>query len=407
MNFEFVRMAWGAITANKLRSALTLLGMVIGVFSVIASVTAVSAIDSSFSKTIDFLGSSTFSIQKNPAVQFGPSDERVRNRKNITYDQMEQLRKRAVLAASVSASNTFAMADLRFEGKKTNPIVALNGSDEFWLVNNSYELAQGRFLTDSDVQYGRPVIVLGASVVDKLFENQSPLGKDITIDGNRFMVVGVLKTKGQSFGQSQDDVAVAPITRMFGIYGDPNQNLDIFVRAPSVEVLNETIDETIGLLRAIRQVPPAEDNDFEVVTNDSVVSTFTGFTAYLTVGGAGIGFIALLAAGIGIMNIMLVSVTERTREIGIRKAIGAKSGDILRQFLFEAIFLCQIGGILGILLGILTGNILSLMWETPVVVPWEWAFGAVLGVTVIALIFGVYPAWKAARLHPIEALRFE
>lgn len=400
-------MAWGAISANKLRSFLTLLGMVIGVFSVIASVTAVSAIDSSFNTTIDFLGSSTFSIQKFPAVEFGPGDERIRNRKDITYDQVEQLKKRTSLPMSVSASSAFTTTAVQFQNKKTNPIVNLFGSDEFWAINNSYELGSGRFLTDNDLQYGRPVIVLGQSVVDKIFENQSPLGKDVVMDGSRYTVIGVFKPKGQSFGQSQDDIAVVPITRAFSVYGGAERNLDIYIRARSVEVLAETTEEVIGQFRAIRRVDAKDENDFEIVTNDSVVSTFTGFTAYLTVGGAGIGFIALLAAGIGIMNIMLVSVTERTREIGIRKSIGAKKGDILRQFLYEAIFLCQIGGFLGILLGIFTGNILSIMWSTPLVVPWSWAFGAVAGVTVIALIFGVYPAWKAASLNPIEALRYE
>ncbi|HCR48948.1 MAG TPA: ABC transporter permease, partial [Bacteroidetes bacterium] len=278
---------------------------------------------------------------------------------------------------------------------------------EHWAVNNSYELGSGRFLTDGDVQYGRPVVVLGTEVVSKLFETETPIGKDILVGGHRMTVVGVLKQKGQSFGQSQDNLVVAPITTLFVQYGDPDQNIDILVRARNVEILAESIDESIGIFRAVRRLDAKEENDFEVITNDSVVETFTGFTAYLTIGGAGIGFIALLAAGIGIMNIMLVSVTERTREIGIRKSIGAKKGDILRQFLYEAIFLCQIGGVLGILMGVGTGNILSLMWETPLVVPWGWAFGSVAGVTIIALIFGVYPAWKAANLRPIDALRYE
>ena len=407
MNLEFIKMAWGAIIANKLRSALTLLGMVIGVFSVIASVTAVSAIDSSFNTTIDFLGSSTFTLQKFPGVQFGPSDERVRNRKNLTYDQMLQLRRRSTLATSVSAVGSFPTIQIRYKDRKTNPNVQLQGSDEHWAVNNSYELGSGRFLTDGDVQYGRPVVVLGTEVVSKLFETETPIGKDILVGGHRMTVVGVLKQKGQSFGQSQDNLVVAPITTLFVQYGDPDQNIDILVRARNVEILAESIDESIGIFRAVRRLDAKEENDFEVITNDSVVETFTGFTAYLTIGGAGIGFIALLAAGIGIMNIMLVSVTERTREIGIRKSIGAKKGDILRQFLYEAIFLCQIGCVLGILMGVGTGNILSLMWETPLVVPWGWAFGSVAGVTIIALIFGVYPAWKAANLRPIDALRYE
>ena len=405
---EFIRLAWGSILGNKLRSALTLLGIVIGVFAIIASVTAVKVIDVYFSDTIQFIGSNTFSVSKWPGVQFGRPDESVRNRRDITYEQAEMLKRRVRLARGVSPNETFkGDAQAHYGAYETDQNVELVGSDENWLVNASFEMEEGRFLTAEDVQYARPYVVIGATVAETLFPNEMPLGKDVRIDGRRFQVVGVLASKGSAFGQDQDRVAVAPITYLFAVYGNPERNLRIDVQAPSVELIGATMDEVTGLMRTIRQVPAGEPNDFELITNDSLVDSFTGFTSYLTIGGALIGLISLLAAGIGVMNIMLVSVTERTREIGVRKSVGAKRSAILKQFLLEAIFICQIGGLLGIVLGVAGGNAMAYFFEISAAVPWLWAMLGVLAVTLIAVVFGVYPAYKAASLDPIEALRRE
>lgn len=406
---EALKMAFAAIAANKLRSALTLLGMVIGVFSVMASVTAVRAIESRFTATSGALGAQSFTISTSAPLNFGPSDRSERNRKALNYNQMMQLKDRAKLAASVSAEYQFEfMGLLKSGGLETKPNVSLNGVDHFWAENNGYDLAEGRFITADDVQYGRPVMVIGASVKKKIFPNQTALGKAILSGGNRYQVVGVLAEKGSGLGGDQDNFAVAPITKMFQVYGGGNDlSLTITVKAISALKVEAAKEEAIGLMRSIRKVAPGMANDFVVEAKDALSNTFKGFADSLALGGAGVGFISLLAAGIGIMNIMLVSVTERTREIGIRKSIGAKSRDILRQFLLEALFLCLLGGFLGILLGIGVGNILALQLETEAVIPWGWAGFAVIGVTIIALIFGVYPAAKAARLRPIEALRYE
>ncbi|MEO1479484.1 MAG: FtsX-like permease family protein, partial [Bacteroidota bacterium] len=241
------------------------------------------------------------------------------------------------------------------------------------------------------------------------FEFEKPIGNMIAVQGQRFQIVGLLAEKGAILGDNQDNRLLAPITTLFDAFGGlTTRNISIDVRAPSVQMLDATIDEVVGHMRAIRRVPPQNENDFEVITNDALSGPFESFTNGLTLGGVFIGMIALLAAGIGVMNIMLVSVTERTREIGIRKSLGAKRGTILTQFLLEAVFLCQIGGLVGIGLGVLGGNAMSLLGEslTPTF-PWMWAFIAVLGVTVVALAFGVFPAYKAARLNPIEALRYE
>lgn len=404
---EYTTIAWDSLRSNKLRSALTLLGIVIGVFAIVSSVTAVRVIDVYFDDTIKFLGATTFSVQRTPAVQLGHMDERIRKRKHITFEQIALYKRDAGLPVTVSPTDWFGAKKVTFESKETRPNVQLVGSDEGWLTNNSFDIEAGRFLTESDVQFARPVVVIGKTVADALFPDRSPIGKEIRIEGYRFRIVGLLAGKGSAFGQDLDRTAVAPISRLLDIYGARGRSLSIEIRAPSVQLLQATMDEAAGLLRTIRKVPPGEENDFEIVTNESLLSAVTSFTKYLTIGGAGIGLITLLTAGIGIMNIMLVSVTERTREIGIRKAVGATRGAILRQFLLEAIILCQIGGVLGIILGVVGGNVMALVFGIAPTFPWDWAALGVAGITVVALIFGVYPAFKAARLHPIDALRYE
>jgi putative ABC transport system permease protein len=400
-------MAWETLRGNKLRSLLTLLGMVIGVFSVIASVTAVSVIDVYFRDAFSGLGANTFYITKSPLIQMGWEDPALRNRPNLTYDDLLELRSRARLAASVSPDAWFTTTAIRYGAEETDPNITVRGVGGDWAVNNGYEIADGRFLIEDDVRYARPYVVLGAPVAERLFPNEGAVGKEVRIEGHRYRVVGVMAEKGSFLGESTDDYVWAPITRLFAIYGDPDMNISYDVRAPSPQLLNATMDEVTGLLRAIRRVRPEEDNNFEVSTNDALAGPFEMFTGFLTAGGAGIGFIALLAAGVGIMNIMLVSVTERTREIGIRKALGATRRAVLVQFLVEAVFLCQLGGLVGILLGVLGGNVMALAFGISPAFPWGWAIGGVLGVTIIALVFGVYPAYKAARLDPIEALRYE
>lgn len=410
MNYtEFIRIAWDSIVSNKLRSSLTLLGIVIGVFAIIVSVTAVKVIDAYFQDTIQFIGSNTFTVSKWPGVQFGRPDESIRNRKNITYEQALTLKRRVRLAASVSPTDDFANGvKARYGAYETDQNISLLGVDENWLLNAGFEMGEGRFLTEQDVQYVRPVAVIGQTVAEALFPNETPLGKDIRVDRGRFQVIGVLAEKGSAFGQDQDALVVAPIPYCFNLYGQSDRNLRIDVMAPSVELLSATMDEVIGQMRAIRKVEPGKDNDFEIITNEALVESFTAFTGVLTMGGALIGLISLLAAGIGIMNIMLVSVTERTREIGIRKSVGAKRGAVLRQFLLEAIFICQIGGLIGVALGVVAGNAAMVaLFDISPAVPWAWVIGGVLAVTVIAVTFGVYPAYKAAGLDPIEALRYE
>ncbi len=405
IKFEFIRLAWETVRSHKLRSALTLLGMIIGVFAIIVAVTAVEVIKSSATTAVESFGSTTFSVERKDT--FSRSGTGVRGRQRLTYKQMEQLAQRSVLPAAVSASMGGWMVEARYRDKETDPVVIFIGSNQHFLGNNGFEMSQGRFLTEQDVHLSRPVAVIGYDLADELFPTETPIGKDVILSGNRYQVVGVLEEKGEVFGQNFDMLSIVPITRMIMLYGASNWDVQIKVRAVNMQMLDATMEESIGVLRVIRRVKPGEENNFEIVSNEGIVGEITRFTNSIAKGGAAIGLITLLAAGIGIMNIMLVSVTERTREIGIRKAVGARRRDVLRQFLYEAMFLCQIGGIIGILAGAGGGNLVGYFAKTPFVFPWLWALIAVGGVTGIALIFGVYPAYKAAGLDPIEALRHE
>lgn len=405
---EAFRMAWESLRGHKLRSGLTLLGMVIGVFAIIVSVTAVEVIDVYFKEKLQFLGSSTFSVTRTPPIQIGNTDRSVRNRPSITYDQVERLEASMTLPVTISPMEDFVRTKVSYSDRETEPNVMVMGTDQDMLGNFSFDLAYGRFFTAEDVLYARPVCVVGSDIAKELFPNETPIGKKITMEGMRCDIIGELEEKGSFLGFSEDNRVFIPITRGFSVYGQPQRNIaSISVRVHDAALINAAKEEVTGRMRVIRKVEPGDPNNFDLSTNDSMQAVFEAFTGTLTVGGAGIGLISLLAAGIGIMNIMLVSVIERTREIGIRKSVGARRRDILRQFLLEAFFLCQIGGAIGILLGALAGNGVALYFEISAAFPVGWAIASVVMVTGIALLFGGYPAFKAARLNPIDALRFE
>ncbi len=404
-SFEAVREALQALRANKLRSALTLLGIVIGVFAVIASVTAVDVIDLYFKSSIQGLAASTFSVERYDYVS-DQNDERYHP--PITYKQVLRLQDRLDSDLTVSVSEGFDYnVKVRSDRHETNPNVNLYGTDEAFLTNFGYEMGNGRPLTAQDVQNGRPVALLGSEVAEDVFPVSSPIGKEVRIGRVRLTVVGVLAEKPGLFRNPNTRV-YTPISHLFATYGGTGRNMDeIRIRAQTAQQLSNARGEVRNQLRVIRKVAPGAPDTFNLEMRDFLRSTFSQFTSYLTLGGALVGLISLLAAGMGVMNIMLVSVTERTQEIGIRKAVGAKWRHVLGQFLVEAVILCQIGGLIGIFLGGLGGNVAALYWDISPSFPWLWAGIAVGGVTVLAVIFGGYPAYKAARLDPIDSLRYE
>lgn len=404
---ETISQAFDALRANKIRSSLTLLALVIGVFSVIVSTTAVAVLDNYFKNTLSIMGSDVITIQKTPAVQMGELDRSIRNRKNIGFEEALTLDDRMNIGEGMSPYETFSGTKISYNDSETEPNVSVRGSNGNFLANNAYELEDGRNFTGDDIQYGRNFVIIGKDVQNDLFPNDYPLGKTIRFDGQRYQVIGILEAKGQVFGQSFDNFVLIPYTTALNVYGGRNRNISVQVRAPEISFIEETVEEVTGIMRVIRKVAPGSDNDFEVETNESLSGTFDTFTAALYMGGFAIGFITLLGAGIGVMNIMLVSVSERTREIGVRKAVGATQKAIVSQFLMETIFICQIGGLIGMVLGIGVGNLMAVWIETEAVIPLWSVIGGFVGMLITGLIFGVYPAYKASKLDPIESLRYE
>lgn len=405
---EIISIALAAIRANKLRSALTLLGIVVGVFSIIGVMTAVRVLQNSIESGLSNLGAHTFQIQKMPVMASHAEWRKARQRKDITYDQGLRLKEKMTLAQYVALEDWWGGQIIQYGSMKTNPNVSVAGEEPEGILTNNWTIREGRSLSSADLEYSRYVAILGDEVVKKLFPlgHADAVGKEIRVGQHRFTVIGTFEPKGASLGGDSDNRVVIPMTTFLALYGK-DRSIHVMVKAKSAGVYDDCLEEARFHLRTIRRVPPGKEDDFSIFSNDSMISTFNEFTMYVKLGVGFISFISLVAAGVGIMNIMLVSVTERTREIGIRKAIGAQKRSILSQFITEAVVLCQLGGIIGILVGIVMGNLVALMFEVPPTIPWDWAFIGFALCALIGLVFGVYPAWKAANLDPVEALRYE
>lgn len=406
--YDSIIMALSAIRANKLRSILTLLGIVVGVFSIIAVMTSMNVLQNSIESGLSSLGSNTFQVQKMPVMMAGGPEERrkYRNRKNLTFEQGIAVKERSTLARYVGIEAWQGGKTVRYKDKSTNPNVSVCGETPDGFPTNNWIIKDGRIFTEQEVSFGKNVAVLGASVVEKLFTFRNPIGEEIKIDGVKYEIIGILEKQGTGLGRNPDNFVAIPITTLFRVYGR-ERSVNIMVQAKSRELYNPCIDEVIAILRNIRKVPPGKENDFEIFSNDSLINQFNQFTFYLKLGIGLISAIALIAAGVGIMNIMLVSVMERTREIGIRKAIGAKRRDILLQFIIEAVVLCEIGGLIGVIVGVAGGNISAIILKIPGVIPYDWVLIGLFICSLVGIIFGVYPAWKASSLDPIESLRYE
>jgi putative ABC transport system permease protein len=399
---ESLSMALFALRSNKLRSALTLLGIVVGVFSIIAVNTSMRVLESFVESKLNSMGSNVFMIRKFPA--FFTDWDKYRNRKDITYDQAIQLKEKATLAKSVGVLTGTWGKIVRFRDEKTNPNVSLLGVTPDISAARNEKMAEGRGISESDVETSRRVCVLDPNLSKALFINSDPVGADVSVDGIRYTVVGVIEDQGNMIGQQY--FMEVPITTFFGRYGK-ERSMTIYVQTASQDVFDASQEQVIGILRAVRNVPPGKDNDFDIVSNASLVSQFNEVTFYVKVGAIAVSAIALLAAGVGIMNIMLVGVTERTREIGVRKSVGATRRNILIQFLLEAVVLCELGGIAGILLGLLGGNLAAILLHLQAVFPVDWAIIGLVVCSIVGVVFGVYPAYKAASVDPIDSLRYE
>jgi putative ABC transport system permease protein len=411
---EILRMAFGSLGVNKLRSGLTMLGITIGVFTVMGVMTAVTALRSSIETGISFLGSNIFQFAKFPLSggggDEGPRRRRFELRRDITLDQALRYQQLMAESADVVCLKVFFRGPpvyASYGGRKTQPGLSFGGTNEHFLAANQYSIETGRNFTADDVEYGRPVIIIGQTVVQRLFPSESPLGKTIRFGDRPYTVIGTFAGKGSAFGGNSDAIGMVPITRFVTDFGSEGLTVNIATQAASQAVYNDTLDRGVTAMRIVRGLKAEQENDFETYSNDSLISAFAQVADVIAAGSFVISAIALVAAGVGIMNIMLVSVTERTKEIGIRKSIGARKKSILIQFLIEAVAISLLGGIAGILLGVAAGNGLAMILDAKAVIPWDWAAIGLVVCSGIGVGFGFYPAVKAASLDPIEALRFE
>ena len=406
---ESFLMALNAITAHKLRSSLTLLGVLVGVFSIIVTMTAMRVLKSNIERQISQLGGNSFSIRKWPSIYFGGSEgfEKFWRRKNISLQNGQLVAEKATLAASVGIEGNFWGGQVETKYKSTAPTVQMLGETPGSFPARGWTVAEGRGLTESDVDNARDICVLGSALATNVFPFGSPVGERLKLNGINYAVVGVLAPKGGSLRGNQDNFAVVPVTTALNRAGRRWYSLTILVQARDNASYEDTVDQVRGILRVARKVPPGGEDDFEIASNDSLIGQFNTFTRTVRLGVAVVSSIALIAAGIGIMNIMLVSVTERTREIGIRRAIGAKKRNIMAQFIVEAVVLCEVGGLIGVVLGILAGNAVAFFMKVPPAIPFDWIVMGLAICSAVGVVFGTYPAYKAANLDPIESLRYE
>lgn len=397
--------------SQALRTTLTALIIAVGIMALVGILTAIDALQGKIENDFQKMGSNTFSISGNYGNLSGSGQgRRDRISPAITYEQAESFLKDYDFPAVVSLSSMVTgTGTLQYFSQKTNPNVKVIAASEGYLSTAGYTVEQGRnFSSDEDAE-GAPVVLIGKDVQTKLFSEGliNPLGEAIFIGQKRYMVVGVLKSKGNSFGFSGDNQVIIPLRNARLNFLTAQSPFTVNVQTTRTEEMPIAMTIATGLMRNIRSDVPGEESSFNIAQSDNLVNLVLEQLSVITVIATAIGIITLLGAAIGLMNIMLVSVTERTREIGVRKAIGAASGTIRNQFLIEAIVIGQIGGILGIILGITCGNLIGLLIESPFIIPWRWIIGGVVLCFGVGLASGYYPAKKAAALDPIESLRFE
>jgi len=413
---ESFKMAVSAIGAHKLRSILTLVGVVAGVAAIISVMTGVSVVQSQMEAELSVLGNRTFQIMKFPMGNFNNNRNinfrEIQRWPPLTMEHVKTIRERVDSVDLVGAELWHFQTRVSFRGESTEPNLMVCGGTPEYPENNTHYVELGRNLTEEDVEIGRRVAVLGYGIASELFPFTDPVGQTVKVDGNKFTVQGVFAEKTSAMGGQFDQYVLIPISTWTDMYGERDgggrqRSIFITVRSKYGVPLEEALEETRSVLRAARGLSPRDGDTFHWFTSDSQIRAFNDATAGVKTAAFVLGIVALVVAGIGIMNIMLVSVTERTKEIGIRKALGAKRPAILLQFLMEAIVLCNIGGVIGVLIGFGIGNVVTLFTDFAIHVPADWAVRGVIFCSVVGLIFGMWPAIRASRMAPIDALRYE
>lgn len=407
---ENIRISLDSVRTHLLRTVLTILIIAFGIMALVGILTATDSIKFYLTQNFTMMGSNTFTIRNRTLqVHIGNQGNKQKIYEAITYKQALDFKEKYEFPAFVGIF-TFAsgLATIKYESNKTNPNVRVMGIDETYIITSGDEINKGRNFSQNEVYSGFSSCIIGSEIVKNLFKNnENPLGKIISIGPGKYIVVGVLKEKGSSMGFSGDRSCLIPLNNCRMYFSRPNMSFSINIMSRKPELLESAIGEATGLFRIIREDPVGTENTFEVTKSDNIAKMLIDNIKYVTLAATFIGLITLLGAAIGLMNIMLVSVTERTREIGIRKAMGATKRVIRNQFLVESIVIGQLGGALGIILGILIGNFLSLLIGSAFIVPWVWIITGVILCFGVALMSGIFPAQKAANLDPIESLRYE
>ena len=417
-------LAWRTVKSNKLRTGITVAIIAFGIMALIGIITAISAMNQSLKENFSFMGANAFSIRyKEMKARMGGPDQgeefskskKGKKEKKSNLDKVIRLEESTYFKEHYGFNRAQVSVyrrgngnnEIHYKNKKTNPQIAMFGADENYLAVSGYTLASGRNLNPVDMQSGRNVVVIGSNVAAKLnpARPEKMLDKIILVSGKPYRVIGLLKSKGSSAMMRQDDVVITSVEnlRQYQI----NNSYQIGVMVNNVAELEPAIGEATNQMRKARRLIPSEAENFVIDKSDKFAEMFIGFLAGISGAAGAIGMITLIGAAIGLMNIMLVAVNERTREVGLIKAIGGKKKDVRRQFLFESILISILGAVFGIILGVLVGNIFSIVLGTGFVIPWMWVAIGIVICTVVGLVAGIYPAMKAASLNPINALRYE
>lgn len=412
LNFlkENISIALDSIKANRLRAIITMLIIAIGITALVGILSAIDAIKNGINNNFTSMGANTFTIRNADVnIRVGRNGRKAKTFDKIKYKEALRFKNEFNYPVITSVSTMASMASrIKFENKKTNPNIQIFGSDENYILTAGYDLESGRNFNTYEVISGAPIVIIGKDIEKTLFgENNSALDKTIKIGASRYKIIGVLKSKGNSAGFGGDKLCIIPLTNARQYFGNDNMSFTINVLTKNSALLDNILNEAKATFRKIRKVPTTGVDNFDIVKSDNLATLLIGNLQKVTAGATIIGLITLLGAAIGLMNIMLVSVTERTREIGVRKALGATQNAIKSQFLIESVVICVMGGLIGILFGIIIGNVISFALDTGFFIPWFWIIMGVIICVTVGLLSGFIPAKRASKLDPIDSLRFE